>query len=137
MSNYKKAWNDSEIAQARNAYDGGASLDAIADICGRAMGSVRALLYKLKLPLPAGGAMMAPSEHDGDQHFQRERQIEGDRAFKRAMLRARNKTGTGSERTVLLGVIKNDKPPRIVRHFDREPLGSMMGSSATMCTEVA
>jgi hypothetical protein len=114
-------WSEADIARALEAYDRGGSLEDISDACGRQAPSVRWLLYKMKRPLPGEAAKLETVTH-----------LHGDIAFKKAMLRAR-KTGTGSERTVKIGIFVDRRPlPRQAR-FYAKPIWSMVGSSSGSC----
>lgn len=124
---YKQTWGEHEIEQALAGYKQGLDVHAIADATNHGVGSVKWLLNKNRLKLPMGTT-----------HMREDRQINyaaGEKAFIRAMLRARD-VGTGSEREIAIGVVKDHRPIKVGQRFQPEvQYFSGSGSSGAMCAE--
>lgn len=124
---YKQTWGEHEIAQALACYEKGLDIHAIAEATDHGVGSVKWLLNKNRLKHPVGTT-----------HMREDKQIDyaaGEEAFIRAMLRARE-TGTGSEREIFIGVVKNKKPMNVGQRFQPSvEYFSGSGSAGALCAD--
>lgn len=124
---YKQTWGEHEIAQALECYAQGLDIYAIADKTEHGVGSVKWLLNKNRLRLPMGTTHMRKTEAID--------YAAGERAFIKAMLRARE-NGSGSEREIAIGVIKDARPMKVRQKFQSAlEYFSGTGSTAAMCAE--